>query len=170
MTTNLPAYLPATIEKLALKAQTTEILSDGTKTLTYKGFVSSETAHLIYLIAEAERHCTHYVVFSNSGDDYSWSVKQNFVPKGNSFYIQLVLNDYTNVAKSIAQSNNSVYRLNISVLVKRFEEAQRYFNWVVSNPQNWHDFLMAIDGASELLMERAQAIADYEMYAESTLA
>lgn len=124
--------LPATVTKFMLMAQEVETLSDGTKTFVYKGFINSETIHLIYLLAEAERPFKSHVVWSGAGDNYDWSIKQNYVPKGGKYYITFVMNDYTHTSKApktYAQLDPIMYAKKIHNFQERIDLAN---DWL------WH--------------------------------
>lgn len=147
--------LPNIIAKYALKG-TSATLADDTKTYTWKGFVSSMDAHLFYLAAMAggdglgsERHTQHHVIFNGGGKQYSWYVKQNYVPKGGKFYVTFELSDYT----IPAQTERIVKQL-----TKRFEDANRWLELVLKSP--WENKAIVQKDAIENVYYAAQCLAD----------
>ena len=153
--------LPNVIAKLALMAQEVTILSDGTKTFTFKGFVSPMDAHLIYLAAMtggdgqgSERHTQHHVVFSGGDKGYSWSAKQNYIPKGGKFYITFVMNDYT-----IPMQNQKA----LNKLFRSFELANAYLEYVILHPEDWYNHQEAIESTKEVVMMAARNLADFQV-------
>lgn len=150
--------LPSIITKLMLKAQTTEILSDGTKTIVYKGFISPMDAHLVYLAQATndnglERHTKHHVVFSAKGDSFDWSVKQNYVPKDGKFYITFVMNDYTIPAQKEAT---------IKKLARSFELEVEWLEYLLMHDlQTGQRHPLTIENVKATIQEKAQALADF---------
>jgi len=61
-----------------------------------------------------------------------------------------------------------LYTDRIGTLMLALNGAQNYLNDVVSHPERWYDHQMAINDAIELLMDRAEQVADYETYVQTT--
>lgn len=152
--------LPNVIAKFALKG-TSATLADGTVSYTFKGFVSSLDAHLFYLTAMTndgfERNTKHHVIFNAQGKNYSWYVKQNYVPKGGKFYITFELNDYTvpDQVEKVAKKKEK----NLEIYFHDLESANRWLENVILTPQHFHDHELAISDAIERILDCAQAIA-----------
>lgn len=147
--------LPNIITKLMLMAQEVETLSDGTKTFTFKGLVSSMDAHLVYLAQATndgqERHTKNHVVFSAKGEQFDWSVKQNYVPKGNKFYVTFVMNDYTNVT------------MHLDDLMSDFKQANNWLVHVLTNAQFNGTYSTWVEDAKYIVYEAANALANHQV-------
>lgn len=155
--------LPNTIAKYALMSKS-ETLSDGIVIYTFKGFVNSTDAHLFYLAAMtcgdglgSERHTQHHVIFNGGGKQYSWYVKQNYVPKGSKFYVTFELCDYTVPAQAEKAAQKKA--LNLEIYFHELESANRWLEKVMLTPQHFHDPKLAVADAIKRIFNAAQAIA-----------
>lgn len=99
---SLSLELTGIIANLMLRS-TSETLSDGTVTFTFKGILNPTQLHSIYLNASTSEQGTirdtkKFIVYTGKGENYDWSVKQtkNYT-NTRSFKVTFVMNDYTAV-------------------------------------------------------------------------
>lgn len=87
--------LPGCVTKLMLRS-TSETLPDGTHVFKFDGVVRSRLdLHAFYVIAEDRIWRKTYALFTGSGEDFEWTLRQTFAKGGGTGKVSFVMYDYS---------------------------------------------------------------------------